>query len=211
MILHEKDIMFPKPLTRRRPRKGALSRYDLAGAREPANGRALPPPSANAFTAVVAVPDPTPDPYGPRDERVIATVNRRVDILETERAAGRISDAAYRVGRIVQAVFERARGVGPRGLWNPGDRVNAAWQHEIAIVHAITDARRVRIYKERIRAALGMIDARLIERVLGDGLSYAECAALQGKAGERGISYVATRFRDALEALADAWAAKGPG
>ena len=201
--------MLPKPAARRRPRRGALSRYDLAGAREPANGRAFPPPSVNACTAVVAVPDPSPDPYGPRDERVIATVNRRVDILETERAAGRISDAAYGVGRTVQAVFERARGLRPSGGWTRRDRIDAAWRHEIAIVQAIQDARRVRIYKERIRSALGMIDARLVERLLGDRLSYGQCAALQGKSGERGIAYVATRFRDALEALADGWAAKG--
>jgi len=200
--------MLRKP-ARRRPHQGALSRYDLAGARESADGRALPPASANAFTAVVAVPDPDQDSGGRRDERVIATVNRRVDILETERAAGRISDAAYGVGRIVQAVFERARGVRHSGSWKTNDRVDTSWRAEVALIRSIEEARKVQIYKDRIRVALGMIDARLVERILGDRLSYAQCAALQGKDGERGISYVATRFRDALEALADAWAAKG--
>jgi len=196
---------------RRSPRKGALSRYDLTGAREPANGRAMPPRSANVFTAVVAVPDPNPDPYGRRDERVIATVNRRVDILETERSAGRISDGAYAVGRIVQAVFERARGLGPAPGWRERDRVDAAWVHEAAIVHALEDARKLRAHKERIRSALGMIDARLLEQILGERLTYAECAAARGRAGERGVAYYAARFRDALEALAGDWAARGKG
>jgi hypothetical protein len=192
---------------RRSPRKGALSRYDLAGAREPANGRARPPHAAPVLTGRVAVPDP----YGGRDERLVATVNRRVDVLETERSAGRLSDAAYGVGRIVQAVFERARGIGPAPGWRERDRVDAAWVHEAAIVYALEDARKVQAHKERIRAALGMIDARLLEQVLGDRLTYAECAAARGRAGERGIAYYAARFRDALEALADAWAARGRG
>jgi hypothetical protein len=197
----------------RRPsrRKGALSRYDIAGAREPTGGRAPPPRSPNVMTAIVAVPDPNPDPSGPKNERTIATVNRRVDILELERSAGRLSDAAYAVGRIVQAVFERARGIRPSRGWRERDRVDAAWVHEVAIVYALDDARKVHAYKERIRSALGMIDARLLEQVLGDCLTYAECAAARGRAGERGIAYYAARFRDALEALADAWAAKGRG
>lgn len=187
-------------------RKRPASRYDLTGAREPASGRHQPPGRPQHAFAAVAVPDP----YDPQAPRTIATANRRVDILEFERSARRISDAAYAVGRIVQAVFERARGLRPAGGWHVGDRVDVSWAHEAAIVYALEDARKLHIYKERIRAALGMIDARLLERVLGDRLSYSECAALQGKSGERGTSYVATRFRDALEALADAWAAKGP-
>jgi len=191
-----------------RSRKGTLSRYDLTGAREPANGRALPPRSLNACTAVVAVPDPNPDPYGPGTERIRATVNRRVDILETERSAGRISDAAYGVGRIVQAVFERARGRPPAGGFREGSRVDSAWAHDAAIVYALEDARKVLIYKERIRSALGLIDARLLEHLLGERMSYEDCAAARGRAGDRGQRYYAHRFRDALEALADAWAAR---
>jgi len=200
-------------LHHRRPprRKGALSRYDLAGAREPAGGRTSPTRSVGVTTGIVAVPDPNPDPYGPKDERVIATVNRRVDILELERSAGRLSDAAYAVGRIVQAIFERARGFRSSRGWRERDRVDAAWVQEVAIVYALDDARKVQAYKERIRTAVGMIDARLLEQVLGDGLTYPECAAARGRAGERGIAYYAARFRDALEALADAWAAKGRG
>lgn len=189
-------------------RKTAPGRYDLARAHEPANGRGLPPRSANAFTAVVAVPDPHQNPEGPGNERTLATVNRRVDILELEKSHGRISDAAYSVGRIVQAVFERAKGPGGTN-WQGGSRVDAWAAHELAIIHGIEDARRITGWIERITRALGMIDARILRRVLGDRMNYAEVAAATGKAGERGTAYIAQRFRDALEELAEALAAKG--
>jgi hypothetical protein len=147
-----------------------------------------------------------------RGARIVATVNRRVDVLEDERSHGRISEAAYAVGRITQAVFERARNVAPSCGWKEGDRVDAAWAQEVKIVRALENARMVESYKKRIDDAFGpagKLDARLLERILGDRMSYPQAAALQGKSGERGTSYIATRFRDALEALADAWAAKG--
>jgi hypothetical protein len=46
--------------------------------------------------------------------------------------------------------------------------------------------------------------------VLGDRRTYADVAADRGRAGDAGRRYYAARFRDALEALAEAWAAKGP-
>jgi hypothetical protein len=65
-----------------RQKAGPQSRYDLRDAREPANGRALSPRSQNACTALVAVVDP----MGDGRQRIQATVNRRVDILEMERS-----------------------------------------------------------------------------------------------------------------------------
>jgi hypothetical protein len=189
----------------------APGRYNLRGARHPANGLGAPPRSANAFTAIVAVPDPHPDPRGPKNERIIAAVNRSVDILEVERSHDRISDAAYAVGRIVQAVFERARGLGPSPGWRARDRVDAAWAHEAAIIRALEDARKVKEYMARIRDTLGMIDTRIVEEMIGNRMSYADVAARRGRAGERGERYFAARFRDALEALAEAWAARGCG
>jgi hypothetical protein len=128
------------------PRRRAAGRYDLTAAREPANGIARPPRSGNVETAIVAVPDP----YCPR-ERILAAANRRVDALEEERSHGRISDAAYQVGRIIQAVFERAKG--PRGAaaqWTQGDRVDPAWEHELAIALALVDARKIAAYLDRL-------------------------------------------------------------
>jgi hypothetical protein len=192
-----------EPPARRRP----AGRYDLAAAREPANGIARPPRSPNVDVAIVAVPDP----FSAR-ERILAAANRRVDVLEDERSHGRISEAAYQVGRLVQAVFER--GKGPRGAvaqWTQGDRVDAAFAHEHAIVLGLDDARKIKAYLERLSNAVGMIDARLLRHLLGERMSFAECAAARGRAGERGARYYASRFRDALEVLAQRWAAKGKG
>ncbi len=197
------------PSTRREPppRRRPGGRYDLTAAREPANGVARPPRSRNVATAIVAVPDP----YAAR-ERLLATVNRRVDVLEDERSRGRISEAAYQIGRILQAVFER--GQGPRGArmqWSEGDRVDAAWAHELAVVLALDDAHKIKAYLDRLAHTVGMLDARLLRHVLGDRLSFAECAAARGRAGERGTRYYAARFRDALEFVAERWAARGRG
>ncbi len=110
------------------------------------------------------------------------TVGRRVDALEMERSHKRISEPAYRAGQAVQATFGRLSGC-------KGD------------VGAKTVQQMVAAIQDRI----GMVDMRLLQRILIDRLSFTECAALQGKSGDRGQNYVAHRFRDALEDLAGAW------
>src|SRR5262245_12942851 len=179
-------------------------RYDLSGARSPPNGLGRPPASLNARTAVGAVADPL-EP----GERLCVTIDRRVDILEDERAHGRISEAAYQVGRVAQAVFERARGPG-HSNWQGNVRVDAYTAKELAIIHGIEAAERITRLVGWMRRELGRIDANILQRVLGEQKSYAEVAALRGKGGERGTRYVAARFRDALESLAKAKAARGP-
>ena len=188
------------------PRLAPIGRYDgeRQGTWHPSDGLGRMPPSANADTTVAAVVDP----YGNGKERVLATINRRVDILETERSHARISDAAYHNGRIVQEVFERAnRLLGCN--WLGGSGLDPAEARATKIEKSVENAERVRKLVERISARLGMIDTRLLRRVLGDRMTFAQCAALQGKAGDRGERYVAARFRDALEALSEAWTAKG--
>jgi len=52
-------------------------------------------------------------------------------------------------------------------------------------------------------------DTRLVLLVLGDGNPLSVAAIRLGKEGRRGIHYTADRFRDALEVLAEAKAARG--
>jgi hypothetical protein len=173
----------------------------------------------------VAVRDPEPHLEIPR--RVIATVNRRVDILEVERSHDRISARAYRAGRLAQAVFERA-GLGGSGAWREGSRVDAELAKELKIVANIDRARLIKGYVARLRKCLGHLDAEILRQVLGDNRRYPEVAlpkgrlvdgryvpryALQKGAGdkdlvktmrsERNATYIARRFRDALETLSD--------
>ncbi len=202
----------PAPNSRRSlPRESfrpePVGRYDGRGQRtiHPATGLARMPRSKNRDEVVAAVPDP----FGTSPERIYATVNRRVDILETERSRGLISEDAYRAGRDLQDVLERASSTGSCN-WDatPRDRETVQRAMLARAMERSQDVQRVLTF---VQARLGAIDTRLLRRVLGDWMSYADCAALRGKAGERGVSYVAARFRDALEDLAAASAAKGAG
>jgi len=194
-------------------------RYDLAGARAPGSGFGRPPPNVHVRTRIVAVEDPgelvrsesgahTHRQAG--EGRLHVTVNHRVDVLEHERAHRRISEAAYRVGRIAQAVFERARGPGASS-WTTDVRIDAYTAKELAIIHGLDNAERIAnlVHWLRTGAGLGRVDANILQRVLGESKSFSEVATLQGKSGDRGARYVAERFRDALEALAHAKAARG--
>lgn len=181
-------------------------RYD--GRREltrlPANGLARPAKCANVKTATAAVPDP----FGDGTERVLVTINRRVDILETERSHQRLTEAAYRTGRLLQAIFERAGGVGSSN-WMGVSRQDPMIAQELRVLHSIMAAEEIEKLLRRIRARLGWIDARLLQRILGERWTFGQCADVVGRNGERGERYVAARFRDALEDLAEAWTAKG--
>lgn len=204
-------------------KRPSLGRYRVLGGRVgpspgnmPANGLGRPPVGGlknfdeevrrevlSARTAIASVPDPM-------DARAhtLATVNRVVDVIEDERAHGRISEAAYREGRVAQAVFERARGPGSSN-WMGATRIDAYTAKELAIIHGIDSAARIQRMVRWLRFELGHIDAGILERVLGEQKSFAEVATLRGRGGERGTGYVAARFRDALESLAGARAARG--
>jgi hypothetical protein len=201
------------PDTRRRhpERDPRGDRHNLRGAVD--LGRATVPISWNADPIVVAIDDPLPDqsrpPLSPAP-RIQATANRRVDILEMELSHGRITQSEYAIGRIVQAVFERASGARlGSGGWHQGDRVDQATAHELAIIYAITDTHIVVAWLRTVERALGHIDARLVRQVLADRMSFADVAAARGRAGRQGTSYYADRFRDALETLDNALAARG--
>ena len=191
-----------------KPGRPAVGRYDgrSHNTRLPGEGLAKPPASSNTtdFTVVAAVEDP----WGNGRERVYATVNRRVDVLEDERSHRLISEAAYRTGRQVQAVFELAARIGGSN-WAGSNRVDPRHAQRGAIARAMERADEILAMQTRIRDRLGAIDTRLLERVLRDRMSYADCAALVGKGGTWGERFVKARFRDALEDLAEAWTAKG--
>ena len=148
------------------------------------------------------------DPGSPGG-RIVVTVNRHVDVLEDELSHNRIDEAEYQVGRIAQFAFERARGKVGTSNWQGASRVDAYTAKELAVMHNIENAERITRMIEWWRRELGRIDANILERVLGEGKSYAEVAALQGKGGDRGARYIANRFRDALKALAELKSAKG--
>ncbi len=182
-----------------KPMPGRYARRAIQDARMPPNGVGQRPRSKQVSLARVAVPDP----YDP-GERLQATVNRRVDILEQERSHGRITEAAYLTGRVVQAVFERAGGRSGGG-WREGARVDAATAHELAIIRALDSAHALEAYLRRISRLVGEVGARFLRAVLADGISLGAYATGVGKGGNRGANQVRGHFRIVLEQIAERW------
>lgn len=193
--------------------KRIVSRYDLTGAVD-LGQLGKPAHSPNVSTATVAVDDPKPDPNKAAGQRVLARVNRRVDILEWERSHDRLSDDAYREGRIAQAIFERAGVAGGGSAWREGSRVDAEIAKELAVLRHIATAKLTDEYVAFLRRALGTIDAKIVRQVLGENRNYADVELPRRRltsrepGGTRRTNYVAQRFRDALETLAAAAARK---
>lgn len=182
-----------------------LGRHDLAGAREPAGGYAIPALSINnARTGVVAVPDPW-DQTGKARIRTVA----RFSVLDEERSRGRITEGAYRVGTEVERTFEGGQRIGCGGAWRHGDRVDAATATKLAIDQGLIAAKKVNDYLGWLVLVLGRRDARILSKILGDRKSFLDVATDEGKGGDRGMRYIAMRFRDALEQLSNAQAAHG--
>ncbi len=178
-----------------------LGRYEhVRSAPAPANGVARPMPSENVRTALVAIPDP----LSPK-QRLQATVNRAVDVLEMERSHNRIGEAAYRVGRSIQSTYENIR----EGEGEVNERVDTSLDPDRQMVASLTNAQRRVALHGHLERLVGVIGARFLRSILVEGVTFAEYAARSGKGGERGTAYVADRFRWMLEDVADSWAARG--
>jgi hypothetical protein len=175
-------------------------RYDLTRAREPANGRGVPPKSKNIVPGLVAVRDPMErdDPTA----RIVATVNTRTDLLENERSRRRISEQAYLTGRAIQGLYERLDRLGPGGQWAGKNRVDETERHEDVVWQGWVDARTLLRHRARIARAIGQVGMRFLEAILRDRLTFAAYAAARGLRGEHGVTAVAGRFRMLLEDLA---------
>jgi hypothetical protein len=192
----------------------SLGRYAFRGgqavpppdAAMPANGIASPPRTRNISVAIGAVPDP----FDHR-ARVLATINRRTDLLELERSKGLISEAAYRTGRTLQLAFEKASRIGPGGQWTERERVDGATRHEDMIGYGLEDAQKIRALMRRVERAVGVVGARFLRQIIGDRITYSRYAAARGRGSERGAAQIAAHFRILLENLADEWATKGRG
>lgn len=166
-----------------------------------------PTTARRRHTRIAAIPDP----FNPGGKRLLASVNIRTDLLELEHAHNRISGPALLAGREMQQMFEQATRVGAGGQWNSGDRVDQCRRKEQQIVKHLETARKIEAHAAWVRRCLGQhnIDCRILRDILGDQLSYGASAVRHGKKGDRGARYIAQRFRDALETLANAKAAKG--
>lgn len=155
-------------------------------------------------TEIVVVNRPVPAPYAPGTFET-ASVNRRVDVLADERSKGRISEAAFLVGRMIQAVYERGSGARlGSGGWDIAGSRDQTVAHELAIIYALEDAERVRKFTARLEQAVGSVGARFLRAILAEGKTFTSYAADRGRSGERAVGEIAQRFRWLLEALVEA-------
>jgi hypothetical protein len=190
-----------RPASGRRPN---LGRYGNHRARPPATGLGAPP-SRNVRTKVGAVDDPLE-----QEKKLFATINRDVDVLETELAHHRLDEAAYRAGRTLKRAYERLPAATSATNWHRNDRVDPL-TGQGAFVERLDEAvRDVAIIEERARRVIGQSGVVFLARILRDGLSFAELAARGAAQGSRAdVARIADRFRWLLAELADGWSAKG--
>jgi hypothetical protein len=136
--------------------------------------------------------------------RTALETRRRVDVLQHELDHQRISPDAFLVGRILQALFERASGAGlSTPSMNDGGRGNPVLSRDLHLVLRLADARKIAEHEAWIRGRIGDFGVRVMRQVLEDGRTFKELAGQL--ASEREISRRGDRFRMLLEELAQAW------
>jgi hypothetical protein len=142
-----------------------------------------------------------------RGERQRVAVNRRTDALESEYSYGRLSEGAYRAGRIYQSVLECASGSpSGGGQWMEGDRVDVVIAHELAILRGIDRADAVVVMLDDTCRVVGKLGQRVLALVLVDRLTLEQVAErVANRKDKLARSFYAETFRQSLEALADHW------
>lgn len=202
-----------------RPAKQAkpLSRYD--GRPEPEAPGGIPEKgvrSAGVDVIHVNEFDPIQDAeknrrQGKARSRIKVAANVRASILDWERHQNLIDDGQYRVGVLIENLFEIRGG----GSNDSGVRLDANLRKELAIIFGIEAAQNRLAMLDGIRQIVGVVDALILRRILGDRWTYAAVAAEIDRIGkftitqtsDRSARYAARRFRDALATLAEKWRA----
>ncbi len=151
------------------------------------------------------VDDPNPALKGKKQK---AAINTRTDALETEYARGRLSDEAYRAGRIYQRVLELSGGKPTGGgQWMQGDRVDAASAHEIAIWRSLDTARKAHEMIFSLLPVIGILAANVLRMILLDRLTITEVTSrCEGSTERMQVVFYAETFRRSLQIVADEWA-----
>lgn len=150
--------------------------------------------------SVAPILQATPAPIQPGGGPV-----RRADLLAAELGNGRISQAQYLVGRMIQAVFERGSGARlGTADWGAIRASGGTAAQDLAVILRIEDAERINRFTARLEAEIGRAGTRFLRSILAEGHSFKSYAAARGQGSELGIRSVAERFRWLLEALTEA-------
>lgn len=149
------------------------------------------------------------DPWG--EGEIAVQINRRVDILENEKSRRRINEAEYRIGRMIQQAFEGLdllHGASLAGGGSGGGNPQQA--SDLRSVRIMERGRELQKIMRRVVARIGMVDTRLLRQVIGDRLSFEQCAVSRGqRVTPQNVNFIGRRFREALGELAKEWTARG--
>jgi hypothetical protein len=159
---------------------------------------------ANANLAPIEVDDP----YSP-GERIIRMRSLRDDPLALLHSGGQIDDALYVAGRKWQALYERAE----IGRVKSVDTRRRPVDFGGRVAEPLTDAQRRAAKLLRLAAgaleksipndrARGRERVRIVQHILGRGLSPTQAAALRGEYGRYGVEKLSREFRRCLGVLA---------
>lgn len=150
----------------------------------------------NAKVAPIEIDDPYAASVG--TTKIIALRSIRSDPLGNMHARHQIDDAQFAAGRYWQWLYERSSVGSVQAVDTSKEPVDGGGFPEI-----LTDGQRLAMRKLRHAAvALGLHDAWLIERVLGDGLSVADAAGMRGDISDSSIAAWRFNFGRALDTLA---------
>ncbi len=160
-----------------------------------------------------------------RQRRQRVAINAQTDALEYEARRGRISEAAYLAGRYIDRLLEAASGKRTGREFGEADRAGfSAFTLQQALAARIDAASRARVLKDMMAQEIGPEPARIVVKVIGEGLSFRMIARIdamgagknreavptgKGRDNERAARAVGGKFRDGLEALALAWEKRG--
>jgi hypothetical protein len=187
------------------------------------NGPELPRQGVRAGGKIEIAHGSEADPYAQalRQRRQRVAINARIDTLEYEARRGRLTQGAYEAGRYIDALLERASGRRTGREFGEANRANvSSFTLQHALAARIDAARAAQALKDAMAREIGASEARVVVKVIGEGLSFREVARLdamargknvepvrtkKGRDCERAARKIAQQFRDALEALAAAW------
>jgi hypothetical protein len=146
------------------------------------------------------VPDPMPDSKGPPGQQSIAAVNTKRDVLLFEYGRGKISEAAFAQGRLIQAALEIQGGSGA-SQWAEGDRVDAGSLVAWAIAKGIDRARAATGIIAVVHRELGKIDGAVVILSLRQPGTWSDMARAWGRDDADMRKELSARFRRGLEHL----------
>lgn len=105
-------------------------------------------------------------------------------MLAAEKAAKHLTDAQFQVGRMIQAVYERASGarLASRG-WEPRGSRDRSVAWELSMIFALKDASRVIRFTARLECEIGTVVTHFVHAILVEGRTFASYVASRGKDG----------------------------